>query len=895
MDYRTALTTQVGDYNLLYQMIIYFLTYLPGDPIHLYKLLSVVFDFSLAAGCYAFIRKLTDEKKALFGYALVLFLPTVWINSAVWGQCDSIYASFIIWGLYLLYCEKTNRAFVLFGLALAFKLQTVFIFPFIALFYFHGMMKKKRQIHLYHAVIMIGTVILTALPNLIAGRPITDLFTIYLKQTDEYAEITKNYPSVWNLLRLSYDTNKIWCIVLTGVLLLVLIAWFCREIEEFGAKQFLWSAFLLTYTCVLFLPAMHDRYGYLYEILAVLLAFTSGISWIAVAILQCLSLKTYMYFIYQSPLNLEFLSFLNVLLYGFMLYAFWRDLKGKPITCHLFDRLEHVEEVADEAVVAKRKISRSDVQIMLMLTGIFLLIGFMNLGQMKAPKTTAKLGTEAEQGYEVYVPLVEETYVQTLCIYPLMDGAANVQVYYAKDGGWEEAGEQTTLGGVFTWKQINIQNQTHELCIMFLDSEVEIGEIACVDGYGKVIPLLDNAKPSTLFDEQECIHGIPTGVESMIFDEVYHGRTAYEFLQGMDIYENTHPPLGKVIISLGITIFGMNPFGWRIMSLLFGAFCIPVIYLLAFRLTGKRALAILVGILQMTEFMHFTLSRIATIDIFVAFFVICLFYGIVAFLQEKKNRYLLFAGSALAFGVATKWTAVYAGMGVAIILFVWMIRQILQHESAGHMVRFVLVCLGSFVLIPAVVYVLSYIPFTKVYPDQNIVQHAISNSIHMLEYHKGVTESHPYASDWYTWLFDWIPLVDIRVQMGEYKSVIATFVNPLVCYLGLASVIHHMYLAYKKDKTAWFLLVFYFSMLVPWMFISRTVFIYQYFICTKVLILMICRSVLSLQFKQETKVIRVLEVASILLFVAYFPVISGVAANARYITEILNLLPKWWF
>ena len=49
-----------------------------------------------------------------------------------------------------------------------------------------------------------------------------------------------------------------------------------------------------------------------------------------------------------------------------------------------------------------------------------------------------------------------------------------------------------------------------------------------------------------------------------VFDEIYHARTAYEHILGMKPYENSHPPLGKLFISLGILAFGMNPFGWRI-------------------------------------------------------------------------------------------------------------------------------------------------------------------------------------------------------------------------------------------------------------------------------------------------------------------------------------------
>lgn len=70
---------------------------------------------------------------------------------------------------------------------------------------------------------------------------------------------------------------------------------------------------------------------------------------------------------------------------------------------------------------------------------------------------------------------------------------------------------------------------------------------------------------SGAFDEQELYEDGITYQDQTIFDEIYHGRTAYEFLHGLPIYENTHPPLGKTLISVGIAVFGMNPFGWRFM------------------------------------------------------------------------------------------------------------------------------------------------------------------------------------------------------------------------------------------------------------------------------------------------------------------------------------------
>ncbi len=122
-----------------------------------------------------------------------------------------------------------------------------------------------------------------------------------------------------------------------------------------------------------------------------------------------------------------------------------------------------------------------------------------------------------------------------------------------------------------------------------------------------------------------------------MFDEVYHARTAYEMLHGLPIYENTHPPLGKYLMSLGIRIFGMTPFGWRIVCALMGTLMVPVCYAFMRSISGNTWIAAFTSALMIFDFMHFTLSRIGTIDVIVAFFILLTFYLMYLVLEELKK------------------------------------------------------------------------------------------------------------------------------------------------------------------------------------------------------------------------------------------------------------------
>lgn len=141
-----------------------------------------------------------------------------------------------------------------------------------------------------------------------------------------------------------------------------------------------------------------------------------------------------------------------------------------------------------------------------------------------------------------------------------------------------------------------------------------------------------------LVDEQQVVPAYTTYENSTYFDEIYHARTAYEHILGLEPYENTHPTLGKLIISLGIRIFGMNPFGWRFMGALFGVLMLPVLYHLLKQLFGRTRLCTAGTLLFAFDFMHFTQTRIATIDTYAVFFLLLMYDAMLVFLRRDLLR-----------------------------------------------------------------------------------------------------------------------------------------------------------------------------------------------------------------------------------------------------------------
>ena len=109
-----GLSEQVGSYNLLFQFLIALMTYLPVDSLFAFKMLSIGFDYLLAAICGWFLYDITGRKcvwKGALAYTCVLCSPLVILNSATWAQCDVIYTFFIILSMYYFAKERYIPAF----------------------------------------------------------------------------------------------------------------------------------------------------------------------------------------------------------------------------------------------------------------------------------------------------------------------------------------------------------------------------------------------------------------------------------------------------------------------------------------------------------------------------------------------------------------------------------------------------------------------------------------------------------------------------------------------------------------------------------------------------------------------------------------------------------------
>lgn len=317
---RTALQTQVGDYNVLFQMLIALMTHLPFKPLYMYKGLSILFDYALA-GCVSGIvwTMFRDGRKAGGVFLACVFLPTVVWDSSIWAQSDSIYTTFVMAALLCLLRKRYKWTFVLLGIAFAFKIQTVFILPFLLIYYF-----QEKKFSLLHFFITPLVAFATSLPAVFSGRSLFCFFEVYFAQTNQSPSMSVSFPSVWTILGGDYYLLKSWAIWFTIALLGAgMYAVYRRKTDLTQKESFVSLACWTVWTTILFMPAMHERYSYMLDILMLLLMLVNLKKYKLVPFVEIFcSMCTYAGYLFGMPMNIRLIAciyFGDYILYTYFL------------------------------------------------------------------------------------------------------------------------------------------------------------------------------------------------------------------------------------------------------------------------------------------------------------------------------------------------------------------------------------------------------------------------------------------------------------------------------------------------------------------------------------------------------------------------------------------------
>lgn len=262
------------DYTTPYLTILSFISICPFlNTLLLMKLVSIFFDFVAAFAVMAIVYDRTKNMTyGILGYGALLMVPTVLTNGAMWAQCDIIFTSFVLWSLYFMLKDKPAWSMAFYGIAFAFKLQTLFLAPLYVILWMKGKVKLKHFLFL-PLMYVIGMI-----PSLLAGKSFWELISVYFFQANGQMDIyalSHKFPNIYQLIGtdsflFEYADAGIW--VTLGALMILMYC-FARKQYEMNACLLLRMGMLLTMTVVFFLPHMHERYAILVYVMAIVYVF----------------------------------------------------------------------------------------------------------------------------------------------------------------------------------------------------------------------------------------------------------------------------------------------------------------------------------------------------------------------------------------------------------------------------------------------------------------------------------------------------------------------------------------------------------------------------------------------------------------------------------------------
>lgn len=447
---------------------------------------------------------------------------------------------------------------------------------------------------------------------------------------------------------------------------------------------------------------------------------------------------------------------------------------------------------------------------------------------------------------------------------------------------------------------------------------------------------------------------------AFVFDETYYVKDAWSqwnlgyasgwpddanerFLGGeTDIFTTTgsfvvHPPLGKMLIGLGMAIFGPeSTFGWRIAAAVFGTATVLVLYLVAKNLSGSIAFASIAAGLMAIDGLAIALSRVALLDIFLTFFILLTFWFVLLDRRQHLGRlaavlgadgehggsaigpllwnrpWLLAAGAAVGAATAVKWSGAYvaAGLGIYLVVVDALARRRAGREGwvAGGILQGA-IAFVLFIPVAVVVYVASWTGwlvtdggYGRNPGEGGALQNLLAYHQSILGFHVGLTSGHSYASPAWQWPLLMRPTSMYYADDAGIVQNIYSMPNPLIWYASVAAAVYLGWrFAVSRDWRYAFVLLGIGVTYVPWLlYPERTIFQFYTVAILPFLLLALTFALRDLaartgdEHRRRTgeRLVWVFLGVAVLLSAFWYPILS--ASPVPYLFwQLHNWLPTW--
>ncbi len=970
-----------------------------GIPYHsaahvlLIKLIPIMFDILLAVMVYIFTNRRAGTKAALLSGLICALNPAAIIDSAAWGQIDSVFVLMTVLAAVLMCERKYHFALPLITIAVFTKPQTLLFGPLglFAIGYdiIRGLTNREERSETIKSLIRacigiaVSCVLLAAAAlifHIDGTNPFVWVYDLFFNTLNGYSYITINAFNLYELLGLNWVKLEVRPGIETLAWILFAFSYaYSFAVYAFAKRRsalYLSAATLIMLICT-FGPMIHERYVYP-AIVLLLFAYAEERDWRLIVSLGILSVTLFMNQVLvlqggMTPANYGHLqsseawlnSTMSALTVANALFMMYTSFDIAFVGHRMLHREPSPAKYAGRPIIKNEKyrlgLKRADVLIMTGVTLAYSVVAFTNLGTLNAPETqfmftqsgesvVFDLGQERTWRMEYYGGICNTTFTVEIsndgenwtapvtAVYDqgeifrwlyFVPSDNSLATIYADEPNISLDGTTLTYATradkhpFQTSRYARVTAKTAGLILTeigFVDAEANVYPVEIDSHFGYLEGYQQD--PGLLIDEQKSVPEAPSYLNSTYFDEIYHARTAYEHQNGLNTYEWTHPPLGKVMIMLGIEIFGMTPFGWRFMGALAGVLMLPLMYLIAKQLGATRGVSTLAMLLMSFDSMHFTQTRIATIDSFSVFWIMLMYLFMFRYIRMnfrlqplwKTLIPLALCGITMGIAWATKWIGIYASAGLVVLFFWSFIRRYIEHRAVMKNLTdikersremdmywrsaFIItgVCIVFFIIVPVLIYYCSYYWHMEAEFGFSFSRQCIERVIRIQEnifnYHSGLGgDTHYFRSPWYEWPVIawpmWYYSGTDYVASGMVSSI-SCMGNPAVWWTGLAAmVITLVRAAWKRraDSVSLFIIIGFLSQYLPWVLVPRSTFIYHYFASVPFIILATAFMLGRIEKRSKPAfaiTAGALVIAAMVLFAMFYPLESGLPVTQEY-------------
>lgn len=371
-----------------------------------------------------------------------------------------------------------------------------------------------------------------------------------------------------------------------------------------------------------------------------------------------------------------------------------------------------------------------------------------------------------------------------------------------------------------------------------------------------------------------------TSPAQYVFDEDLHAFTAHVLLEGdgrafewwhppFTLYQSAytyrapaiewlHPPLPKYLMAGSIAALGDQPIAWRLPVAVAGVSLVAGMAVLAYLLFASKVVTLIVAFLGASEHLLIVQSRIASADMFVAAFVL---WGVSCFVLGVRRSVYWMIPAGVLFGLAlsSKWSGALSVFGVVSLLLLSAVcrrskrygRQILRLMPTLKTRRALFSSLAMLIILPIAVYVLSYSPALWLGKTPTDIWQL---QLQAWQYHTTNRATHPASSPAYLWP------IGQKVVPYAYASAKSANITARLSWWtiwgGIAALLLSIGVLIKRNLRratipAWLkvnhleasgllLLVWLYAWnFLPWLLVSRPLFLYHYLVCVPLLLIML--------------------------------------------------------